>query len=1074
MAINKGWITSLYLRHKNSYKLGSAQAARQPQLTQTKVSHKTDTMGNYKFISPLLFFSYLCMHAFVLDSSLSLALAGSNKTDKLALLEFKARITTDPLGVMSSWNETIHFCQWHGVTCGHRHKRITMLMLRSLKLGGSISPHVGNLSFLRVFNLNNNSFSHEIPPEIGRLRRLQHLRLRNNSLSGEIPANLSGCSELNYIYISGNLLEGSIPKELGTLSKLIDFAIDDNHHTGSIPYSFSNISSLETFGAIFNNLGGIIPDIFGPLTNFNFLGLEGNDLSGTIPPSVFNLSSLEIFAVGINYNLQGTLPSNLGNSCPSLQVFAIEYNQFSGTIPVSISNASNMFSLEINNNQLHGEVPSLKNLHKLGHFVSGSNYLGSGGTGDDLSFLCDLTNATGLQYLQADTNNFGGTLPQCLANLSSSLVSFYVSSNSIFGSIPKEIENLRNLESMRLDGNQFSGLIPPEIGRLSKLNIVYMEINSLTGNVPSSFGNLSRLTDLHLEDNNLQGTIPSTLSQCLNLVNLTLGGNNFTGIISPELIRQSLYVHLDLSRNHLTGFLPMEVGQLINLEHFDVSGNLLSGEIPPSLGSCKTIQYLYLQENFFQGTIPLELSSLKGIETLSLARNNLSGTIPKFLENFKFLQSLNLSYNNLEGMVPMEGVFQNATATSVQGNKKLCGGIPQFKLPKCDFRHSNKRGLSLTLKLVISLLSGLSGAFFSFVVLYFCCFRNKKKEDHSNDSEKFPKVSYQSLLKATDGFSSANLIGMGSFGSVYKGLLDQGETTIAIKVLNLDRHGASKSFIAECEALKNIRHRNLVKVLSVCSGFDYRGSDFKALVYEFMVNGNLEEWLHPSQTSIDTNHRPRSLTFSQRLNIAIDVAMALDYLHHHCQVPIVHCDLKPSNVLLDNDMIGHVGDFGLAIFLSRTLEDGFGNQSSSIGVKGTIGYTPPEYGMGHEVGPQGDVYSYGILLLEMFTGKRPTGDMFQGSSNLHNYVKAALPEQVLDIVDPVLIQEKGEGEMSADQHLTEASTTIRMKFEESLISILGVGVACSADMPGERSDITDAMAKMCRIRNKLQVDKMLD
>ncbi|XP_068316494.1 probable LRR receptor-like serine/threonine-protein kinase At3g47570 [Pyrus communis] len=1032
-------------------------------------------MGSFKFISPLLFFSYLCMHAFVLNSCLRLALAGSNETDKLALLEFKARITTDPFGVMSSWNETIHFCQWHGVTCGHRHKRITMLTLSSLKLGGSISPHVGNLSFLRVFNLMNNSFSHEIPPEIGSLRRLQLLGLQNNSLSGEIPANLSGCSELNSINIGRNLLEGSIPKELGTLSKLKKFNINVNHHTGSIPYTFSNISSLEAFSAGFNNLGGIIPDIFGRLTNFSFLVLEGNDLSGTIPPSVFNHSSLDTFAVGLNYNLQGTVPSNLGNSCPSLRTYAIDDNKFSGTIPVSISNASNLFELALHRNQLRGEVPSLKNLHNLGRFTLGDNHLGSGGTGDDLSFLCDLTNATGLQYLEFQSNNFGGTLPRCLANLSSSLLSFYVDYNIIFGSIPKGMENLHNLESIWLSGNQFSGLIPPEIGRLSKLYQVYMETNSLTGNVPSSFGNLSRLTDLHLEDNNLQGTIPSTLAECPYLMNLTLGGNNFTGIISPELIRpSSSYVYLDLSRNHLTGFLPKEVGNLINLEHFDVSGNLLSGEIPPSLASCKTIQYLDLQENFFQGTIPSDLSSLRGIETLSLAHNNLSGTIPKFLENFTFLQSLNLSYNNLEGAVPIEGVFRNATATSVQGNTNLCGGIPEFQLPKCKFQHSSKRGLSLTLKLVISLLCGLSGAFFSFAVVYLCCFRSKKKADPSSDSQKFPKVSYQSLLKATDGFSSANLIGMGSFGSVYKGLLDQVGTTIAIKVLNLARHGASKSFIAECEALKNIRHRNLVKVLSACSGFDYRGSDFKALVYEFMVNGSLEEWLHPAQTSTNTNQRPRSLTFSQRLNIAIDVAMALDYLHHHCHVPIVHCDLKPSNVLLDNDMIGHVGDFGLARFLSRTLEDGFGNQSSSIGVKGTIGYTPPEYGMGHEVWRQGDVYSYGILLLEMFTGKRPTGDMFQGSSNLHNYVKAALPEQVLDIVDPVLIQEKGEGEMSANQHVTEASTRIRMKFEESLMSILGVGVACSADMPGERSDITDAMAEMCRIRNKLRADKMLD
>jgi serine/threonine protein kinase len=193
------------------------------------------------------------------------------------------------------------------------------------------------------------------------------------------------------------------------------------------------------------------------------------------------------------------------------------------------------------------------------------------------------------------------------------------------------------------------------------------------------------------------------------------------------------------------------------------------------------------------------------------------------------------------------------------------------------------------------------------------------------------------LLKATDGFSSAYLIGAGGFGSVYKGVLDEGQTTIAVKVLNLVHRGASKSFIAECEALRNIRHRNLLKVLSACSGFNYQGDDFKAIVYEFMVNGSLEEWLHPTWTISETDERPRSLSFSERLNIAIDVSMALDYLHHHCETPIVHCDLKPSNVLLDDDMVGHVGDCGLVRFLPRTS----GNQSSSVGVKGTIGYAPP-------------------------------------------------------------------------------------------------------------------------------------
>ena len=285
----------------------------------------------------------------------------------------------------------------------------------------------------------------------------------------------------------------------------------------------------------------------------------------------------------------------------------------------------------------------------------------------------------------------------------------------------------------------------------------------------------------------------------------------------------------------------MEVGILKNINQLDVSEIKLTGEIPRAISDCLSLEYLYLQGNFFQGTLTPSLASLRGLQFLDLSQNNLSMSIPKDLQKLSLLQYLNLSFNNLEGEVPTEGIFRNASNISVNGNKKLCGGIPELQLRAFEIKVM-KEGKSNAFKLTVIIVCGIFFITLSsiFLVLYWRRISKKKSSSTLSSSELISKVSYKRLYQVTGGFSPDNLIGSGSFGSVYKGIgiLDQEEMIVAVKVLNLQQKGASKSFIAECNVLRNIWHQNLFKTLTCCSSMDYDGNEFKALVFEFMANGS--------------------------------------------------------------------------------------------------------------------------------------------------------------------------------------------------------------------------------------------
>ncbi|KAH9703921.1 putative LRR receptor-like serine/threonine-protein kinase [Citrus sinensis] len=953
----------------------------------------------------------------------SLVAGTGNETDRVALLEFKSKSTYDPVGVLGTWNESIHFCKWYGVTCSRRHQRVTLLDLRSLKLAGSVSHFIGNLSFLKQLYLQVNSFTHEIPSEIGGLRRLKVLALNNNSICGEIPTNISRCSTLIPIHPQNNQLVGKILSRFSSLSKTEILNLGSNHLTGSIPSSLGNLSSIHTISLAYNNLDGTIPNSFGWFENLVFLSLAANNLSGIIPSSIFNISSIVTFDVGLN-QIQGIIPLD----------FVVE-------------------------NKLTGEVPSLEKLQRLQHFTITSNSLGSGGN-DDLSFLCSLTNATRLTWMHINSNNFGGLLPGCISNLSKTIKTLFLNNNKIYGSIPAGIGNFVNLQRLDMWNNQLSGTIPPAIGELQNLKILGLNRNKLSGNIPPSIGNLKMLLNLFLNDNFLEVSIPSSLGQCESLIEINLSNNNLSGTIPPQFFSlSSLSISLDWSRNKLTGSLPIEVGKLKILEFLYVYENRLEGEIPSTFGNCIRLEQLGMGGNLFQGPISSSLGSLRGLRVLDLSQNNLSGEIPKFLAGLS-LNNLNLSYNDLEGMVTTEGVFKNASATRILGNSKLCGGISEFKLPTCVSKKSKRRRLTFVPTLVIAIVFRLLGLALALFGLVLCLVRKiKEKENPSSSIYSLLYLSYQDLYNATSGFSSANLVGVGSFGSVYKGIIDEGRTTIAVKVFNLQHHGASRSFIAECKALKSIRHRNLVKVLTACLGADYRGNDFKASVYEFMHYGSLEEWLHPFTGEDEIDEAPRNLNLLQRLNIAIDIAYALNYLHHDCQPVTAHCDLKPSNVLLDDYMTARVGDFGLARILSPDH-----TQTSSFSVKGSLGYIAPEYGVGCEVSTNGDVYSYGILLLELVIGKKPIDIMFEGDINLHNFGRKALPDDVMDIVDSSLLPDDEDLILTGNQRQKQARIN---SIIECLISMVRIGVACSMELPQDRTNMTNVVHELQSIKNIL-------
>ncbi|KAM3280943.1 hypothetical protein P3S67_027963 [Capsicum chacoense] len=432
--------------------------------------------------------------------------------------------------------------------------------------------------------------------------------------------------------------------------------------------------------------------------------------------------------------------------------------------------------------------------------------------------------------------------------------------NQIEGEIPLFITNASKLEILELSDNFFTGTIPNNLGNLH----FYISDAHINGLIRPVIGNMNGLTELSLGGNNLVGSIPSEIGKLKQLQGLSLPYNKFQGHITETVCDLSNLVKLFLQVNELSGEIPecirnlsmlqdpwlevpQDIGGLKAIVELYLSGNHFSGMMTSRLGQLQNLQYLDLSNISFFGQIPLSFANLISLEFLDLALNALSGTIPKSMERLSYLKSINVSFNDLEGEISSGGVFVNSTLQSFLGNKGLCG-VHILEVPACTNPGQQSKSKELVLKVVIPVVIS---SFLIFLLISIWITKRQKK---------------------------------GNSGSVYKGTLSGG-SVVAIKVLDLQSEEICKRFDTECEVMRNVRHKNLVPVITTCS------SDcIRAFVLQYMSNGSLENWLYREDCQ---------LNLLQRITIMLDVAMATEYLHHGNDTPIVHCDLKPTNVLLD-------------------------------------------------------------------------------------------------------------------------------------------------------------------------------
>ncbi|KAF7145611.1 hypothetical protein RHSIM_Rhsim04G0102200 [Rhododendron simsii] len=803
--------------------------------------------------------------------------------------------------------------------------------------------------------------------------------------------------DLSHRGLQGNF---TLISELNAL-KWLDLSY--NNFQGSIPPALGNLSKLEFLDLSYNRFGSLIPADLGRLTHLRSLNLSNNFLVGQVPDELEGLVNLQDFQIFTN-RLSGSIPTWVGN-LTNLRVFTAYENGLVGSIPDNLGLNSEIRLLNLHSNKLKGTIPD-------SIFAMGK-----------------------LEVLVLTQNQFTGNFPQSVGKCKA-LSSIRIGNNNIIGSIPREIGNVSGLTYFEADNNNLSGEIVSDFAQCSNLTLLNLASNGFTGTIPD-LGNLTNLQELIVSGNSLFGEIPSSVLVCKSLNKLDLSNNRFNGTIPRDICNTTRLQYLLLSQNFIRGGIPNEIGNCVKLLQLEMGSNYLTGAIPPEIGHIKNLQIaLNLSSNHLRGLLPPELGRLDKLVSLDLSNNQLSGTIPPAFKGMLSLIEVGFSNNLLTGPIPTFGPFQKSPNSSFLGNKGLCGEPLSLSCGNSDTSGRENYHHKVSFKIIMAVIGSGLAVFVSvtIVVVIFTMRERQEKtakcaeviDDGSNNRPSIiagnvfienlrQAIDFDAVVKAT--MKDSNKLSSGTFSSVYKAVMPSGMVLSVKRLKSMDRtiiHHQSK-VIRELERLGKLCHDNLMTPIGYVIY-----EDVALLLHHYFSNGTLFEFLHESSKLPE--YKP---DWPTRLGIAIGAAEGLAFLH---QVATIHLDISSGNILLGASYKAMVGE----VEISKLLDPSRGTASISA-VAGSFGYIPPEYAYTMQVTAPGNVYSYGVILLEILTTRLPVDEAFGEGVDLVKWVHNApargeTPEQILD----------------------SKLSTVSFTWRKEMLAALKVALLCTDSTPAKR------------------------